>query len=482
MPYKLLPFRFGRFDNEVFISNEVGEFTFVSNEEFKNLTTYQLDPQSETFTNLKAKQIVTDTEIEPVIEMLATKYRTKKSFLNNFTALHMVIPTQRCNSNCSYCQVSRKDVNAKDCDMDKKTAKKIVDLIFMSPSSEIKIEFQGGEPLLNFVIVQYIIEYAEWLNVFKRKHLQFVICTNLSPMTEKMLRYLKKHHVYISTSLDGFKDLHNKNRPLQSEEDSHGVVIEKINLCRKHLGHDSVSALMTTSKDSLGSYKEIIDEYLNQGFRSIFLRSLNPYGFAKRDREIIGYEIDEFIKNYKEALDYIIDINLKGKHFVENFACLLLTRMLTPFSTGFVDMQSPAGVAISGVIYGYDGNVYVSDEARMLASSGDYKFLMGNVHKNSYQELFNGKLVRSLINSACLECLPECAYCAYQSFCGADPVRNYSELRDIVGNRPASEACKKNKEIIRYLLELIKRDDTKINNVFWSWITKKTIEPEVESV
>jgi len=101
---------------------------------------------------------VTDTEIGPVIDMLATKYRTKKAFLNNFTALHMVVPTLRCNSNCRYCQVSRKDVSADHVDMSKATAKKVVDLIFKSPSPAIKIEFQGGEPLLNFTIVRYIVE------------------------------------------------------------------------------------------------------------------------------------------------------------------------------------------------------------------------------------------------------------------------------------------------------------------------------------
>ena len=138
-------------------------------------------------------------------------------------------------------------------------------------------------------------------------------------------------------------------------------------------------------------------------------------------------------------------------------------------------MQSPAGVGISGVIYNYNGNVYVSDEGRMLASIGDDKFLMGNVHTASYQEIFNSDFMHSLIGSSCLECLPACAECAYQSYCGADPVRNYSEQGDIIGTRSTSEACKRNKVIIRYILELIKRNNTDINNVFWSWLTNRPL-------
>ena len=474
MPYQLLPFRFERFnENELFLSNEVGEFSFISNDEFQCLINHKLNSSSRTFLDLKAKQILTDTEIEPVVEMLATKYRTKKSFLNNFTALHMVVPTLRCNSNCIYCQVSRKDVDAKNIDMSKTTAKKVVDMIFMSPSPNIKIEFQGGEPLLNFKIVKYIIEYAEWRNIFNKRNLQFVICTNLTLITDKMLCYLKGHRVYISTSLDGPKDLHNRNRPLQITDNTYDILIEKIKLCRKYLGDDSVSALMTTSSFSIYRLKDIIDEYLKQGFNAVFFRPLNPYGYAKRDMTKIGYQIDSFVDEYKKALNYIIDINLKGTYFREDFAALLLTRILTPFSTGFVDMQSPAGVGISGVIYDYNGNIYVSDEGRMLASVGDEKFLMGNVNNASYQEIFNSEFMHLLLNSSCLECLPTCAECAYQSYCGADPVRNYSEQGDVIGNSPTSDVCKRNKAMIKYILELVRQDNRDVNNILWSWVTRK---------
>lgn len=474
--YNLLPFRFERIDKDsVFISNECGEYIFTTGENFKKLVNYELDVKSEVFSNLKEKQVVTDTEIAPMVDMLATKYRTKKAFLNGFTSLHMVVPTLRCNSNCIYCQVSRKEESAKSFTMSKHTAKKIVDTIFMSPSNSIKIEFQGGEPLLAFDIVKYIIEYAERKNIFKKKHLEFVICSNLTLMDKKKLGFFKNKNICISTSLDGHKALHNRNRPLQTTPDSYDVVIEKINLCRSYLGKDRVGVLMTTSRYSLGSMKQIIDEYVKQGFNAIFLRSLNPFGFARQERHNIGYDIEDFIVNYKEALDYIIKLNIQGIIFIECFASLLLTRILTPFSTGFVDMQSPAGVGISGVIYNYDGNVYVSDEARMLASMGDNKFLMGNVNEHSYQELFNSDFMHNLISSACLECLPGCSYCAFQPYCGADPVRNYSEQGDIIGHRPSSEVCKKNKAIIKYLLELIEKNDEKINKVFWSWVTKRSI-------
>ena len=475
MDYQVLPYRFERIDDVVFLSNEVGEHLYLTHEQFDDFINHKLNENSETFNNLKSKQIIADKNIDDVVDMLAIKFRTKKNFLSEFTSLHMVVVSLRCNSNCSYCQVSKKDKTDFSYDMTKETAKKVVEKIFESPSKSIKIEFQGGEAFLNFDIIKYIIEKAEWTNIFKKKNLEFVICTNLTLLDEKMLKWLKGHKVYISTSIDGPKELHNSNRPLLDTKNSYDLVTKNIELCRKYLGEDSVSALMTTTSFTINHFREIIDTYIELGFNNIFLRSLNPYGFAKRDKHKLAYPMEDFIESYKKGLDYIIEINKKGKFFAEGFATILLTRILTPFSTGFVDLQSPAGVAIAGVIYDYDGDVYVSDEGRMLAAVGDKYFRMGNVNTNTYQEIFNSDFLHELINDSVAESLPQCATCAYLSYCGADPVRNYNEQKDIIGNRTISEICLKNKSIIKHLLSLLRKNDEEINRIFWSWITRKSL-------
>ena len=473
MAYQLLPFRFERFSEEEYLlTNDVGEYIFLHEDDFHKFVSGELDEHSDLFYDIASKQIATTDNVDDVVAMLATKYRTKKSILRDFTSLHMVVPTLRCNSSCIYCQVARKNMDDHSADMTKETAKNIVKTIFESPSPCIKIEFQGGDPSTDFDMVKYIIEEAEWQNLFKKKHLDFIICTNLTLLDESMVKYLIKHKCEISTSLDGPKDIHDKNRPLQDKSLDHHKIFEKnLNMIKNISGQGNcVSALMTTSKYSLGRFKDIIDEYVRLGFRNIFLRNLNPYGFAKQYKEKIAYPVDDFICNYIEGLNYIMELNRKGVYFVEGFAALLLKRMLTPFATGFVDLQSPAGVGIAGVIYDYDGSVYVSDEARMMARFKNYYFRLGNVNSNTYQEMFNGDQLHEIISSACTECLPGCSHCVYQPYCGADPVRNYSEQGTMEGFRPTNEMCIKTKAIIRYLFELIKRNDPEINRIFWSWI------------
>lgn len=476
-PYQILPFRYERLSEDaVLLTNEAGEFSFVAPAVFDDLTNNKLSINSESFQSLKAKQIVTDTDLKPVIEMLATKYRTKKGFLKDFTSLHMVVPTLRCNSRCIYCQVSSRAPDAKNCSMDKLTATKTVDLIFQTPSPVVKIEFQGGEPLLNFEIVRFVIDYAEKANKKSGKALQFVVCSNLTLLNREHPSFFKDHNVFLSTSLDGPKEIHDKNRPLRDGGSAYEILLNSLEAGRKILGNSCISALTTITRNNLHHLKGVIDEYVKQGFSSIFLRPLNPFGLAKKNQLVGSYAVQDFVKEYKAALEYIITLNLSGVYFVEEYTLMLLQKVLTPFSTGFVDLQSPAGLGISAVLYNHDGNVYPSDEARMLAEAGDQKFLLGNVHKNNFRELFNGNGLKDLTRWSILESLPICSSCAFCPYCGLDPVRNYAATGDPVGGYFLNDFCKMNYQIMKHLFSLIWQNDPKIMDVFWSWLTKRSLK------
>jgi len=456
--------------------NQAGEFTFISSDDFESLINFNLSINSEIFLNLKSKHFITDTDLDIPIELIATKLRTRKGFLRDHTVLHMVVITKRCNFCCTYCHATSESYREKGGDMSIEIARKVTEMIFQSPSPTIKIEFQGGEPLLNFKAIKEIVNYARYLNKKAGKKLDFVICTNLTLIDQKMLDFIKNNKILISTSLDGPKEIHDQNRINRDGLSGYDLFIEKLKLVRKTVGQDSCSALLTITKSNLQKLKEIIDEYIKQGFEGIFLRAINPYGFAKMEMESLGYPVSEFINKYKEALDYIIELNLRGKRFVEYYTTLLLTRIFTPFATGFMDLQSPSGAGISGVIYDYNGEVYPSDEARMLARTGDKRFYMGNVKTNSYEEIFNGSIIRELVRYSCVETLPGCASCAYQLYCGADPIRYYNETKRLIGHRPTSEFCQKNKGMIAHLFSIIRDNNEDIMDVFWSWITNRSLE------
>ncbi len=77
---------------------------------------------------------------------------------------------------------------------------------------------------------------------------------------------------------------------------------------------------ITVSRFSLPYYKQIIDEFIKLGFDNIYLRPLNPFGFTKNSFQKIGYGAKDYVKFYKGALDYMIELNLEGKKFREKTA------------------------------------------------------------------------------------------------------------------------------------------------------------------
>jgi hypothetical protein len=163
-------------------------------------------------------------------------------------------------------------------------------------------------------------------------------------------------------------------------------------------------------------------------------------------------------------------VNRSGRFFVEGYAKLLLTKMLTPFATGHVDLQSPAGAGINVAVYNYDGDVFASDESRMLAEMGDRIFRLGNVHTDSYGAIFDGPLIRTLVAASCVESLPGCSDCALQTWCGCDPLENYATQSNLFGHRPTSAFCRRNMEILKHLLRLY-HGDADTREIFLSWVT-----------
>jgi len=273
----------------------------------------------------------------------------------------------------------------------------------------------------------------------------------------------------LSTSLDGPAFLHNTNRPRPGRT-SHALAIDGIQRARTALGHDRVAALMTTTRLSLDHPEAIVDEYVTRGFYFLVLRPLSPYGFAIRTQRQIGYDTEAFLTFYKRALAHILALNLEERFFVEGYAKLLLTKVLTPFATGHVDLQSPAGAGINVAVYNYDGDVYATDESRMLAEMGDRTFRLGNVHNDSYEAIFDGEVIHALVAASCVESLPGCADCAMQTYCGSDPIENYTTQGNIFGHRPTSAFCRRNMEILKHLLRLYHSND-EVRQVFLSWVT-----------
>jgi len=466
--YSLLPFRFTELDSEKYVlSNLAGEYLVAEKSLLPDLIRHRLSPNHPIYSELRARHFLVDDATSIAPELLAIKLRTKYEHLAEFTALHMFVVSLRCEHSCPYCQVSRQSEDKQRYDMTPEMASKSVDLALRSPSKNIKIEFQGGEPLLNFDLIKQIVAEAKDKNVTAKKDLAFVIATNLALINREILSFCREHSINISTSLDGPSDLHNTNRPRQGKN-SYQKAIEGIHLARQFLGRDRVSALMTTTEASLDRVKEIIDEYVTLQFRGIFLRPLSPYGFAIKTKSFRAYDTSRWFDFYKQGMEYIIELNRQGIEFTEFYSSVILKKMLTSRDPGYVDLMSPAGLGIAAVVYNYDGSVYPSDESRMLAEMGDKKFKLGNVLENSYEEIFTSPNLLDPLEESFAYSAPMCNDCAFEPYCGADPVFHYRLYNDFVGRKPQSDFCSRSMNTFRFLIQRAENDPF-VRKLFLKW-------------
>jgi len=466
----LNPFHFKEFEDEYLLTNDFGYYKFISPENFEKLLKNDLNKSSELYNELWRKGFLKRdlSKHEPLSE----QYRKKKASLFSGPGLHIIVVTLRCNQNCIYCQASAKDLTDKGLDMDIETAERTVNRIFETPNDHITIEFQGGEPLVNWEAVKFIVEYAREKEKETNKEVDFSLVTNLSLLTEERLDFLAEKLVGICTSLDGPEEVHNKNRPYPKGNGYAETVkwIKKYRQKKEEMEKKGktltrINSLVTLSKISLDYPEEIINEYLRLNFRGIHLRPLSYLGYSSGNfKDKMGYPVEDFLDFWKESLDYIVEINNLGNYFHERETRIRLRKILVRQDPGYTDLSSPCGAAIGQMLYNYDGDVYTCDEGRMIE---DDTFKIGEVKKDSYEDMIGSDTTQAVINCSLLDNFP-CRSCVYKPFCGVCPVKNYNNYGNMFPQMKNTGWCKLQKGQFDYIFSKLK--DDKYRKVFESWV------------
>ena len=456
-------FNFKKFNDKYLITNDFGKYQFLPFDTVKKLVNGDENIEEPIYSSLKENFFIIGESRQAYLEKCTPYMREAKSHLFQSTGLFIFVMTNSCNLNCVYCQAQSETSNTKGL-MTREIAKKGVEIALQSPTSSITIEFQGGEPLINFEIIKYIIEYSNSINT--NKVISFNLVSNLSLLTEEIADYLSEHNVQVSVSLDGPDFVHNKNRPLREGGGSYEAAVRGIEMLKAR--EINLGAIQTTTKYSLNYAKDIIDTYIKLGFNSIFLRPLTQLGYANEHWNEIGYTADEFLRFYKESLEYIINLNNNGILFSEGHANILLTKILQGYSNNYMELRSPCGATIGQIAIYYDGNIYTCDEGRMVAEMGDSAFKLGDVFSNDYNDLIDSGVCKTICAASCLEAIPGCCDCVYQPYCGVCPVINYAIDNDLY-SKGNNNRCKVYSGILDYLFTIISEHPANIN-ILKRWI------------
>lgn len=124
--------------------------------------------------------------------------------------------TQNCNLKCRYCPYACEETNLQRGHSPKRMsfelAKRSIDFLLERSvdSKSVNIGFYGGEPLLEFDLIRRCIEYA--VEKATGKEVTFNITNNGTLMDNEKMEFLVKHNCRVLISLDGPRDVHDRNR------------------------------------------------------------------------------------------------------------------------------------------------------------------------------------------------------------------------------------------------------------------------------
>lgn len=342
----------------------------------------------------------------------------------------LIIPTLRCNLKCSYCQVSRANQNAQGYDWTDEIIEQFITYVSANASNDVKIEFQGGEPSLRIDIVKEIVDRTKLL----KPDASFVICTNLSDLSQDFLNLAQRDDFFISSSLDGPPEIHKSHRTFNNKNTSD--FFYNLDFVLKEFGSKKISLLPTIVDQE--RINETIDFFYEKKLPEIFLRPVNYQGFARKKFSNISQDADNWACTYKKAITYIAERNMvSDHHLIETNLSIHLNRVFKQRSHNYVDLRNPNLLGQDYLVIDFDGQIYPTDESRMLTRVGLIDLSIGDLKTgidNEKCSILNSK--SSNLND------PTCNSCSFQSFCGVDNIDNISRYGTV--DIPTSETyfCK----------------------------------------
>ena len=183
------------------------------------------------FKILKQNGIIVKDDYADIKALKKIKTTINSNIKNKITLMY-IIPNNNCNLMCKYCFIGKLN-NKNPKKMSSDTMKNAVDK-FASHLKEIKAEkgeivFYGGEPLISFDLIKECVEYSKT----KKYNFKYSIVSNATLITEEIADYIRDNNIGIGISIDGPKEVTDKNRIFEKDLASvYDIVIKKIELLK----------------------------------------------------------------------------------------------------------------------------------------------------------------------------------------------------------------------------------------------------------
>lgn len=372
--------------------------------------------------------------------------------------------TSECNLNCVYCwndtgKYSDEAFKKKKpgtatgggglSAMSVETAKRAVDLLVKLGRGEkqLVVDFYGGEPLKNLPTLLGAVAYCRSLEKRGGPKFHFLLATNGTLLTPALARKLLGLGVQVAVSVDGPREVHNRNRPFVGGKGSFAVIAANLAgmplaLRRRLVGRTTVTPGYT---DMVALYENL----KKLGFErvEIFESEDACHRITPERAAVFFQKREDFRRLFKEYELLAVKYSDEAAAGALNYARTFFNRFFKLMQRLYYNSQLSGGcpAAQGQVAVSADGEIYPC-----TSFIGIREFSLGNVSTGLDRAKYSALLKRTENR------FRECAGCVLYSVCGTTGsclnINHYFN-RDIA--KPHARSCRLFEEKIKLAMAVL---------------------------
>ena len=357
--------------------------------------------------------------------------------------------TTNCNLKCVYCYASagEKQITI-PIDVCRATIDFVTNNAVNLGAHDTHFAFHGGgEPTTAFPLIRECVEYARVQAQRCGIECTFSIVTN-GLLSDHQIEWLAANMVGISVSLDGPRDIQDRQRPLRNGQSSFDRVFHTIKSLEQLGAHPFVRATITN--ESVGRMAEI-SRFFCQSFDAAEFQ-LEPVSVCGRCATT-GYSeptVDEFVAGVEDAMNV-------ARQYGKKAVC-------SAALDAFPDlMEAYCGVAAPNFAVTPEGIITACYEVSSPTDVRGELFYYGRFDHNSSQFSFNTNKI-SRLRQQVIQNIQECRDCFCRWQCAGDcPVRSVWRYSSDMPGEISDFRCDVTRELVKRRLVHALEDDRSVS-------------------
>ena len=210
-----------------------------------------------------------------------------------------------CNLRCKYCFADTGEYHMHSrMLLSAETGKKALDWLVEKSGKRVNLEvdFFGGEPLMNFSVVQEVVAYGRELEKKHGKVFKFTTTTNAVLLSDEVADYLNREMENVVISLDGRKEVHDRMRPTPNGKGSYDLIMDKAKRFAKMRGQKSYYLRGTFTGYNLDFAEDVL-HLADEGFEQLSIEPVvteesREYAIREKDLPKVFAEYEKLGKEY----------------------------------------------------------------------------------------------------------------------------------------------------------------------------------------